>query len=60
MDSQISYRVAEYSRYREKGGIGDWESGILNIPYILWNQYNDVIDKLLECGDFIWRGQRFD
>jgi hypothetical protein len=53
-------RVAEYSDYQTLGGLGDWDSGILKIELNLWDKFHDVNAKLLERGDFIWRGQRCD
>jgi hypothetical protein len=56
----MDYRVAEYNTYKELGGKGDWSSGILKIHLSSWNEYHDVIAKLLDLGDFIWRGQEHD
>jgi hypothetical protein len=53
-------RVAEYSKYKDLGGLGEWDRGILNIKLNYWNQFHDEIAKLLELGDLIWRGQRCD
>ena len=51
-------RVAEFSRYEDSGGRGKWEKGILKIRLDCWDEFHDEIAKLLELGDFIWRGQR--
>ena len=53
-------RVAEYSHYRDSGGVGDWDSGILTISLDRWNLFHDVTEKLIGIGDFIWRGQQHD
>lgn len=54
----MSYRVAEYTHYTTSGGPGAWNSGILNIDLDCWNNFHDVSARLLEHGDFIWRGQK--
>lgn len=54
------YRVTDYRRYKDLGGIGDWDSGILEIKLDSWDKFHDVTAKLLDAGDFIWRGQRCD
>ncbi len=54
------YRVAEYSKYKKLGGKGDWSSGILKVHLSSWNEFHDVTTKLLDLGDFIWRGQEHD
>lgn len=51
-------RVAEYSDYHASGGLGEWDSGILTIDLELWDGFYDLNAKLLQLGDFIWRGQR--
>ena len=56
----MSYRVAEYSRYKDLGAQGEWTSGILKVDLDLWGKFHDVAATLLELGDFIWRGQRCD
>jgi len=56
----MDYRVAEYSKYKELGGKGDWSSGILNVLLCSWNEFHDVTAQLLDLGDFVWRGQEHD
>ena len=56
----MNYRVAEYSEYKELKGKGDWDSGILKIHLSSWNEFHDVTARLLDLGDFIWRGQEND
>ena len=56
----MTYRVAEYSEYKVLGGKGDWSSGILKVYLSSWNEFHDVTAKLLDRGDFIWRGQEHD
>jgi len=56
----MNYRVAEYSEYKELKGRGDWDSGILKIHLSSWNEFHDVTARLLDLGDFIWRGQEND
>ena len=53
----MDWRVAEYSKYKELGGKGDWSSGILHIHLLSWDEFHGVTAKLLDLGDFIWRGQ---
>jgi len=53
-------RVAEYDVYKRSGGIGDWNSGTLRVALNSWDKFHDLIDRLVEHGDFIWRGQRRD
>ncbi len=53
-------RVATLCDYQSSEGPGEWNSGILNIDLVSWDQFHDVIANLLEHGDFIWRGQRDD
>ncbi len=53
----MRYRVAEYKKYNASGGIGNWDSGILDIDLDSWDLFHDVTAKLIENGDFIWRGQ---
>ena len=53
----MEYRVAEYSKYKELGGKGDWSNGILKVDLFSWNEFHNVTEKLLDLGDFIWRGQ---
>ena len=56
----MAYRVAEYYPYQDSGGSGEWDSGVLKINLDSWDQFHDVVTKLLEHGDFIWRGQTQD
>lgn len=56
----MNYRVAEYSEYKDLRGKGDWASGILKVHLSSWNEFHDVTARLLELGDFIWRGQEKD
>jgi len=56
----MEYRVATFCDYQSSRGPGEWDSGILNIVLDTWDHFHDVIAKLLEHGDFIWRGQRDD
>lgn len=51
-------RVADYSEYSKNEGPGDWDSGVLTVCLRSWDQFHDVTAKLLDLGDFIWRGQR--
>ena len=44
----------------KKEGSGKWNSGILKITLDSWDKFHDVTAKLLDLGDFIWRGQRCD
>ena len=53
-------RVAEYNQYKDSGGPGAWKDGILEINLGLWDKFHEITSKLLEHGDFIWRGQRHD
>jgi hypothetical protein len=53
-------RIAEYINYQDKGGQGKWDSGILQIELNSWEEFHDVTARLLNLGDFIWRGQRCD
>ena len=56
----MTYRVADYSDYEKLGGKGKWSSGILEVLLPSWDEFYDVTAKLLDLGDFIWRGQRCD
>lgn len=56
----MNYRVAEYSEYKELRGKDDWDSGILKVHLSSWNDFHDVTARLLDLGDFIWRGQKID
>ena len=56
----MTYRVAEYSEYKQSGGKGNWSKGILEVSLDSWDKFYDVTTKLLDLGDFIWRGQRCD
>jgi hypothetical protein len=56
----MKYRVAEYSAYQKLGGKGDWKNGILVISLSSWNEFHEVTAKLLDLGDFVWRGQEQD
>jgi len=56
----MSYRVAEYSKYNKLGGKGEWSSGILKVHLISWDEFHNITAKLLDLGDFIWRGQVHD
>ena len=56
----MRYRVAEYKKYTASGGVGNWDSGILDIDRDSWDLFHDVTAKLIEHGDFIWRGQGFN
>ena len=56
----MTYRVAEYSDYEKLGGKGDWIKGILKVPLLSCDEFYDVTAKLLDLGDFIWRGQERD
>jgi len=53
----MSYRVIDYSIYKGLGGKGDWSKGILTVQLTSWHEFHNVISKLLDLGDFIWRGQ---
>jgi len=54
----MSYRVAEYSHFKDLDCPGEWDSGILTIDLDHWSSFHEVTGKLLEIGDFIWRGQK--
>ena len=56
----MSIRVADYSCYQAEGGQGDWDSGILKIELDSWDEFHIETAKLLDIGDFIWRGQSCD
>ncbi len=56
----MRHRVANYNDYHILGGPGEWDSGILKIELDSWDDFHNVTEKLLELGDFIWRGQRCD
>jgi hypothetical protein len=56
----MTYRVAKYSKYKDAGGKGDWESGILKVQLSSWDEFHNVTGQLLDIGDFIWRGQTHD
>jgi len=51
---------AEYKSYQALEGRGNWDSGILKIDLDCWDSFHNETAKLLELGDFIWRGQRND
>ena len=53
----MAYRVAEYYPYQSSGGLGEWDSGVLRIDLVSWDKSHDSVTKLLEHGDFVWRGQ---
>ncbi len=53
-------RVADYAMYEGDGGEGRWKAGVLTIMLKSWAAFGGEIARLLECGDFIWRGQRQD
>ena len=53
-------RVAEYDSYKDLGGSGEWDSGILRINLDRWEDFHSEITVLLKLGNFIWRGQRCD
>ncbi len=53
-------RIAEYHEYIASGGIGKWDSGILDIDLVSWDSFHGVTAKLIEYGDFVWRGQGCD
>jgi hypothetical protein len=56
----MGIRIAQYIDYQQSGGLGNWDSGILEIDLSSWDKYYTEIEKLLGIGDFIWRGQRCD
>ncbi|MEK7993548.1 MAG: hypothetical protein AAB403_07055, partial [Planctomycetota bacterium] len=53
-------RVADYKDYAVSGGRGEWDSGVLTVSLKSWDGFNTEIARLLDLGDFIWRGQRHD
>jgi hypothetical protein len=52
--------MGNYTINRDKVTLGVWDSGTLEIKLNLWDDFHDVTAKLLDAGDFIWRGQRCD
>lgn len=56
----MTCRVAKYSEYEKLRGEDKWSSGILEVPLASWDEFYDVTTKLLDLGDFIWRGQEHD
>ena len=56
----MDHRVADYSEYKALGGKGDWDNGILKVRLSSWDEFHNVTTKLLDLGDFIWRGQEQD
>ncbi|MHC4144459.1 MAG: FRG domain-containing protein [Planctomycetota bacterium] len=50
-------RIADYNVYKALGGMGDWNSGILNVRLSSWDEFHNVTGQLLDLGDCIWRGQ---
>lgn len=59
-EPDVQFRVADYRDYQRSGGPGDWESGVLTIPLVTWDEFHAVTGRLLDLGDFIWRGQRLE
>jgi hypothetical protein len=56
----MTYRVAKYNDYEKSGGKGTWDKGILEVSLDSWDEFHEVTTKLLDLGDFIWRGQEYD
>jgi hypothetical protein len=56
----MDWRVAEYRDYKKSHGLGDWDSGVLTAGLKSWDEFGTEIARLLDLGDFIWRGQRHD
>ena len=56
----MEIRIAQFIEYEKLGGLGKWDSGILEINLSSWDEFSFEIERLLELGDFIWRGQKCD
>jgi hypothetical protein len=56
----MGWRVADHSDYRRNGGQADWDDGILSVSLESWDDFNREKARLLDLGDFIWRGQKHD
>jgi hypothetical protein len=53
-------RVAEYDDYKKNHGQGFWADGVLTVVLASWEQFHAETARLLDLGDFIWRGQKHD
>jgi len=56
----VWWKVAEYDDYRKTDEPGDWDSGVLTVSPERWDKFHAVVARLLDLGDFVWRGQRRD
>jgi hypothetical protein len=56
----VWWKVVEYDDYRGKDGPGTWGNGVLSVSLERWDGFYAVVARLLDLGDFVWRGQRQD
>jgi hypothetical protein len=53
-------KVAENDDYKKHGGQGTWGDGVLAVFLKSWEEFHAETARLLDLGDFIWRGQKHD
>jgi hypothetical protein len=56
----MGWRVADERDYKKNGGRADCSDGVLPVSLKSWDEFHAEIARLLDLGDFIWRGQRLD
>jgi hypothetical protein len=60
LEIHMTVRIADYGDYKQKGGQGTCDSGVLTVTLQSWDQFHDEVTRLLDLADFIWRGQMRD
>ena len=49
--------ILKFNKYREAGGQGSYDRGILSTMLPEWSKFHEEIGRFQEYGDYVWRGQ---
>ena len=54
----MAYEVLTFDKYREAGGRGSYDKGVLSSTLSKWSEFYDEVRRFRGHRDYVWRGQR--
>lgn len=57
-ESEMAYEILTFDKYKEAGGKGSYDRGVLSTILNSWSEFHEEIARFHDYKDYIWRGQR--